>query len=348
MRVSRDVRHERALACPGARTGIKGFTALVAGSWPGAVRVRHRVLGRRPQLVTSGTRPSTSSATVRKAELHTPPCMRPGSTVLAQPGRGLLLHHPAKGTVPRTSPTSTMSGSTPLASRTDNAATKAFKWRDSRGGSRLTSRTSGNDSTDNKNPRPQRRPTGGGLTPQERTNGNAQPRFRALCGVPSCGPRGCWTTEVKKLAASAQEAHPGSRALPHHVNVRLRPVNARGSGFRAAGPAGVPSELGSRSGAAQAMGACLGPVAAYFHGAPLTRTVSRVVVERPPAVVRRTDLDPVHPVLHSNRDCGCSEETRGCWCAQLDLAIHAQPHLQVDAAPSLTGPPAGQSPQVGA
>jgi hypothetical protein len=95
------------------------------------------------------------------------------------------------------------------------------------------------------------------------------------------------------------------------------------------------------------MGACLGPVAAHLHRAALTRTVPRGVVERPPAVVGRADLDPVDPLLDGSlRCCRCQEsDSRGC--AQLDLAVDRQRHLYDDLPPLSVLLATGKSPQAG-
>jgi hypothetical protein len=62
----------------------------------------------------------------------------------------------------------------------------------------------------------------------------------------------------------------------------------------------------------------LGPVAAHLHRAPRSRAVAWGVVERPPAVVRRADLDPVEPLLDG--DLGSS---RGA-LAQFSAALLGQ------------------------
>ena len=94
------------------------------------------------------------------------------------------------------------------------------------------------------------------------------------------------------------------------------------------------------------MGARLGPVAAHLHRAPLPRTVPRGVIERPPAVVCRADLDPVDPFLDGDLGCCCCKETRGRGRAQLDLTVRRQRHLYVDLPPPSRLLGTGQRPQV--
>jgi len=97
-----------------------------------------------------------------------------------------------------------------------------------------------------------------------------------------------------------------------------------------------------------AMGTGLGPVAAHLHRAPLPRTVARGVVERPPAVVRRADLDPVDPGLDGDLCCSCRQEPRGRRRAQLDLTVGCQRHLYVDLPPLSMLLAHGQGPQIAA
>src|SRR5665647_1929820 len=94
------------------------------------------------------------------------------------------------------------------------------------------------------------------------------------------------------------------------------------------------------------MGSRLGPVATDFHRAPLTRVVPGGVIERPPAVVRRTDLDPIEALLDGNLRGGRGDETDNRVRTQLDLAVIGQRHLYPDPPSLLMTRAAGQRTQV--
>src|SRR4051794_1007440 len=91
--------------------------------------------------------------------------------------------------------------------------------------------------------------------------------------------------------------YPGAAPSNHSRRRRDRPWGPDHGRGRADPRTGPPTRLRRGRGRALPVGAGLGPVAADLHRAPLARPVAGRVVEGPPTVVGRTDLDPVEPAF---------------------------------------------------